>query len=57
MYAYVNSREIEGKRYTAYRDDTNPRLQAIERDGEYKECRLKEVWSSDERIKSLWQQQ
>ena len=55
MYIYVNQKTIEDKVYTALRDDKNPRKEAVECDGEIKECRLKNVWSSDANIKNLWQ--
>jgi hypothetical protein len=55
MYIYVNQKEINGIIYTAVRDDENPRKQGIECDGEVKECRLKDIWSSNDKIIKLWQ--
>ena len=57
MLKFVNQKEIDGKIYTALRDDVNPRLQIIECEGEEKECRLKDVWNFNKRILQLWQQQ
>ena len=56
MLKFVNQKEIDGKIYTALRDDVNPRLQIIECEGEEKECRLKDVWNFNKRILQLWQQ-
>jgi hypothetical protein len=55
MYIYVNQKTIEDKVYTALRDDKNPRKEAVECDGEIKECRLKEVWNFNNKILQLWQ--
>ena len=53
-YSYVNQKTINGKVYTAYRDDNDPKMQAIECDGKVKNCRLKDVWSSDQKIEELF---
>jgi hypothetical protein len=54
MYIYVNQREIDGKLYTAKRDNVNPKDQIIECDGEQKPCRIKDVWASDDAVRKLW---
>ena len=55
MYIYVNQIEIDGKVYTAMRDDKNPKDQVIECDGVQKQCRIKDVWASDDAMRKLWQ--
>lgn len=52
---YVNQKEINGKVYTALRDDKDPKIQAIECDGVQKPCRLRDIWPFNNRIEALWQ--
>ena len=55
MLIYVNQKTIEGKVYTALRDDKNPKIECIECEGEQKPCRLKLIWNNDSEILKLWQ--
>jgi large subunit ribosomal protein L14 len=36
-------------------DDKNPKDQVIECDGVQKQCRIKDVWASDDAMRKLWQ--
>jgi hypothetical protein len=52
--AFVSQRAIGDQIYTAYRDIENPRNQFIERGGDYKPCRIRDVWATDHLIEALW---
>ncbi len=57
MYNFVNQKTINGKTYTVYRDDKNPKKQIIRVKGgnkKDKECRIKDVWAKPVLIVDLF---
>lgn len=52
---FVNQKTIDGDVYRAWRWKSDPRKTCITKNnGEHVECRLKEVWPFDDKIKELF---